>query len=296
MDAQGTRWTPSVRLENRRAFRRTVGSNPTPSARKSCEVRLARQSVEFVGRLRAALAGTTAANQQPMMILVSAAIAEAFADRIRDLDAAIEVASLHPDGSITPSAEGIEVAFKSEDVGPERETLLSLAGGGGVALAPHLERRHRQGILPAPARTGPGGAHQQLLRQRRADCADGDRRSAEPRAGVPSVGRGPARTRVAFARGPDAGAARTDHRRRRPRGDRWAHRAPGAGAGPARDRRAPQPSTRRRQRRRAGDAWRTRERAAARGLARPGRAADRRHERLESTPRRSRRCRPGRGC
>ncbi len=65
-----------------------------------------------------------------MMILVSAAIAEAFADRIRDLDAAIEVASLHPDGSITPSAEGIEVAFKSEDVGSERETLLSLAEAG----------------------------------------------------------------------------------------------------------------------------------------------------------------------
>ena len=67
-----------------------------------------------------------------MKVLVSAAIAEAFADRIRDLDAAIEVASLHPDGSITPSAEGIEVAFKSEDVGSERETLLSLAEAGGL--------------------------------------------------------------------------------------------------------------------------------------------------------------------
>ncbi len=67
-----------------------------------------------------------------MRILLSSAIAETFADRLRELDAAIEVVVLHPDGSVTPSDEGIEVAFKSEDIGSERETLLRLAEHGGL--------------------------------------------------------------------------------------------------------------------------------------------------------------------
>lgn len=65
-----------------------------------------------------------------MRVLVSAAIAESFADEIRAVDPAIEVAALHPDGSITPEGDAIEVAFKSEDVGSERETLMALAGAG----------------------------------------------------------------------------------------------------------------------------------------------------------------------
>jgi phosphoglycerate dehydrogenase-like enzyme len=67
-----------------------------------------------------------------MRILVSAVIAEAFTDEIRAVDDAIEVAVLHPDGSITPDEESIEVAFKSEDVGGEREMLLALAESGSL--------------------------------------------------------------------------------------------------------------------------------------------------------------------
>lgn len=65
-----------------------------------------------------------------MRVLVSAAIAEAFADDIRAVDPSIEIAALRPDGSIAPEGDAIEVAFKSEDVGGERATLMALAEAG----------------------------------------------------------------------------------------------------------------------------------------------------------------------
>jgi phosphoglycerate dehydrogenase-like enzyme len=65
-------------------------------------------------------------------VCLSVLIAEAFADQILAVDPAIEIAVLHPDGTVTPSIDGIEVLFKSEDVrsDEQRATMLALAEGG----------------------------------------------------------------------------------------------------------------------------------------------------------------------